>query len=88
LLRDLGISSRCPQHPAWKHPHQIDRQVPANRFDVLRRRTREQDSNPVRHLAVILAIIEQYDDDLGVKFGADLIGHTIDVTYRARGIGC
>ena len=31
----------CALHPTWKHPHHIDREIPADSFDVLRRRVRE-----------------------------------------------
>jgi hypothetical protein len=65
----------CAQHLAWKHPDQIDRQIPANSFDVLRRCAREQNSDPLRHFAQIAVLVGQYDNDLGVEFRTDLIGH-------------
>jgi hypothetical protein len=66
---------RRTQRPARKDPHQIDRQILANSFDVFHRCIRKEEPDPVRHLAVILVLIGQYDNDLGVKFRTDLIGH-------------
>jgi hypothetical protein len=65
-----GQRRRClrgAQHSTRKHPHQIDRQILANSFDVLRRCIREQNSDLIHHLAEILVLIEQHDNDLGVK---------------------
>jgi hypothetical protein len=57
----------CTQHPTRKYPRQIDGQVLADSFDVLRRRVREQNSDPLLHFAEISVIIEQYDNKLGVE---------------------
>jgi cold shock protein len=69
------IVLRRTQHPTWKHPHKIDGQILANRFDVLRRCIREKDSDPIRHFAEVLVLVEQYDNDLGVELRTDLVTH-------------
>ncbi len=66
---------RRTQRSTRKHPHQIDRQIFANSFDVFCRCVRKEEPDPIRHLEVILVLIRQYDNDLGVKFRTDLIGH-------------
>ena len=51
------------------------RQKPSDRFDVLRRCIRKQNPGPLGHRSKILVIIEEYNNDLRVKFRTEMIGH-------------
>jgi hypothetical protein len=57
LVRDFFVLRRA-LHPTRKQPHQIHGQILANSFDVRRRCVREQNSDPLRHFAEILVLIE------------------------------
>jgi hypothetical protein len=51
------------------------RQKPSDRFDVLRRCVREQNSGPLGHPPKIFVIIEEYENDLRMEFRTDMIDH-------------
>jgi hypothetical protein len=51
------------------------RQKPGDRFDVLRRGIRKQNPGPLGHPPKIFVIIEEYNNDLRMKFRTEMIGH-------------
>jgi hypothetical protein len=51
------------------------RQKPSDRFDVLCRCTRKQNPGSLGHPPKIFVIIEEYDNDLRMKFRTEMIGH-------------
>jgi hypothetical protein len=51
------------------------RQKPSDRFDVLRRCIRKENPDLLDHPPNIFVIIEEYNNDLRVKFRAERIDH-------------
>jgi hypothetical protein len=46
-------------------------------FDVIRRCAGEQNSDPLCDFAQIVVLVGQHDNELGVEFRTDLIGHAL-----------
>jgi hypothetical protein len=51
------------------------RQKPGDRFDVLRRCSGKQNPGPLSHPPKIFVIIEEYNNDLRMKFRTEMIDH-------------
>ena len=70
------------------------RQKPGDRFDVLRRCIGKQNPGPLGHRSKILVIIEEYNNDLRMKFRTEMIDHdrprvSLEEVYPSNaGFGC
>jgi hypothetical protein len=75
LRRARTSHLRGSQYLTREHRDEMLRQKPGDRFDVLRRCVRKQNPDPLGHRPKIFVIIEEYNNDLRLKFRIEMIDH-------------